>query len=277
MSGLILCNMRSSEPYYISELNIRIYSIEEMGYFVYNHTYLVGREFFSGELIGYIRNNLSLEKTASKIEAALEAKSGLPELICILLKESGYYSDEEIDNLRPILPGLAQKSTQERLKAKADMFYGYNKYESSLQEYYRILDMKRDPKLNSVFYSGILGSIATIYSKLFLFEDAIAYFKKAYDLSKDDEYLRKIVLITMTIGGEKELLAIMVKYDISDIFVETCREEHEKILMDIKETQEYLSFCDKIVYKGETDMKEYYNMTQRTIDGWKEEYRDLMV
>lgn len=277
MSGLILCNMRSEEPYYISELNIRVYSIEEMGYFVYNHTYLVGRDFFSASLTDYIRTKLNLEKTAEMIENAYNSGSGLPELILILLEESGYYNDEEIRKLLPVLPGLAQKSTQERLKAKADLFFGYNKYESALREYYRILDMKRDPKLTSSFYAGILGRIATIYIKLFLYEDAMNYFKKAFELSKEEDYLKKIIFLTLMTGGEKELLGIMVKYNVQDHFTEACQEEYEKYVKDINEAGEYISLYEKLVYKGDIDINEYYDIIHNTIDEWKEEYRDLMV
>ena len=268
MSEIILCNMRSEEPYYISELNIRVFSIEEMAYFVYRHTSLVGREFFGKNFTEYIRNNLKLERIAEQIEKAYSSGSGLPDLVCILLKESGYYSEEEIQLIIPGLPELAQKSTQERIKSKADMFFEMNKYESALQEYYRILEMKRDPKLTSYFYSCILGKMALIYSRLFLYEDAVKYYTKAYELSKEEEYLRKIAFITMLKGGEKELLGVAVKFKKDYEYVEIFREELEKIVMDSKESATYKSLLNNEYSKEDVG---------KMIEQWKEEYRNLMV
>ncbi len=57
MSGLILCNLSSKEPYYITELNIKVFSIEEIGYFLFNHAHLVGKDFFNENLLKYLKED----------------------------------------------------------------------------------------------------------------------------------------------------------------------------------------------------------------------------
>lgn len=277
MGGLILCNMRSEEPYYISELNINVYSIEEIGYFVFNHTYIVGKEFFNSSLISYIKDQLNLPNIADKIEKSLKQSSPLPDLIYLILIESGYYTEEDLKELLQLLPKLASKSTQERFKAKADLFYENKKFESALNEYYKILEMKREPKLNSLFYAEILNNIATIYTRLFLYDDAEKYFRKAYELSKEEVYLRKLVYVSLLYGGEQKLLGNIVKYDIPDCFVEICRVSFEKSQIEVNESERYKNLCKTLTYEANKDISEYYDELQVIIDTWKEEYRDLMV
>lgn len=258
MGGIILCNKRSIEPYFISELNLNVYSIEEIGYFIYNNAFIVGKEFFSINLVTYIKDKLHLKSVADKLEDAIEKSLPLQDLMYLVLKESGYYTDEELNKIKTTLPQLASKSTQERFKAKANLFYENNKFESALQEYYKILEMKREPKLTSVFYAEIVNNIAIIYTKLFLYDEAEKYFRKAYELYHSTEYLRKLIFVSLLYGGEQKLLGNRVKYDMDEEFVEACKKEFEEASKSAKEKNEHKEL-------------------QFVIDVWKEEYRDLMV
>ena len=58
MSDITMCTLHSEKPYYITEINKNIYSIEELNYYLYNYLYLVDEEFFSESLIDYIENEL---------------------------------------------------------------------------------------------------------------------------------------------------------------------------------------------------------------------------
>ena len=52
--GLILCeNITAKNPYYIEELDINIYSIEELGYILYEHPLLVIEDFISTALFDF--------------------------------------------------------------------------------------------------------------------------------------------------------------------------------------------------------------------------------
>mgnify|MGYP000986260210 FL=1 len=51
MSDITMCTLHSEKPYYITEINKNIYSIEELNYYLYNYLYLVDEEFFSESLI----------------------------------------------------------------------------------------------------------------------------------------------------------------------------------------------------------------------------------
>ena len=52
MSDITMCTLHSEKPYYITEINKNIYSIEELNYYLYNYLYLVDEEFFSADEVG---------------------------------------------------------------------------------------------------------------------------------------------------------------------------------------------------------------------------------
>ena len=62
MSDITMCTLHSEKPYYITEINKNIYSIEELNYYLYNYLYLVDEEFFSESLIDYIENECICNK-----------------------------------------------------------------------------------------------------------------------------------------------------------------------------------------------------------------------
>ena len=277
MSGLILCNLSSKEPYYITELNIKVFSIEEIGYFLFNHAHLVGKDFFNENLLKYLKEDLKLTKVSEKLEEKLENDSPLGDLIYLLVSESGYFNNEDLREFSELLPQVSLKSTHERFKAKADVFYEYNKYESAIHEYYKILNLKRDFNLSSSFYGDILNKIGTIYSKLFLFEEALEYFKKAYDLSRDERYIRNILNICFILDDEKKILEHTVKYELEDIFVEICKEEFEEIKNEVEKGKSHVLLKEKLSYEMSNEIGKSNIEFQDLIDEWKEDYRDLMV
>ena len=55
MAGVILSRSKySDKPYYISNMSINIYSMEELCYYIYNNIYLIGTDLLEPGLISYI-------------------------------------------------------------------------------------------------------------------------------------------------------------------------------------------------------------------------------
>lgn len=83
MSDITMCTLHSEKPYYITEINKNIYSIEELNYYLYNYLYLVDEEFFSESLIDYIENELKQTTIATGLRQALNKNGNLGEMIAL--------------------------------------------------------------------------------------------------------------------------------------------------------------------------------------------------
>ena len=75
MNKLSLCTNHIEKPFYIKEINKNIFSIEELGYYLYNYLYLIDDEFFGESLINYIENELEQKTIASGLYQIIEVPS----------------------------------------------------------------------------------------------------------------------------------------------------------------------------------------------------------
>lgn len=74
--GLILCeDIVADKPYYVEELDINIYSIEELGYILYEHPLLVMEDFISTALFDFIKTELKRKALQFQLKKCMLKKS----------------------------------------------------------------------------------------------------------------------------------------------------------------------------------------------------------
>ena len=79
MSGYILCQTKKAQrPYFIENISMNIYSIEELCYYLYHNLYLADHTVFNEELCNWLRDELELVHLAAK----LKCKCGRDDLSC---------------------------------------------------------------------------------------------------------------------------------------------------------------------------------------------------
>ena len=139
MSGLMLCTMQAQKPYFIKEINKNIYSVEELSYYLYNYLYLVEEKFFSDALIDYLEETLEQKSIADGLKHLADRGGNLGEKISFVVKNSGYYSSKEVEELERHLVMLNSKSSAERVKAKADLLMNNHKYNLAIVFYKNIV------------------------------------------------------------------------------------------------------------------------------------------
>ena len=100
MGGVLLSSIQGNNPYYISDIDINVYSIEEISYLLYNHIYLLSDDFFNQELVEYLDNELGLHKIAESLSKLIKENASYEEMLILVLKESDYYNYDEIKNIQ---------------------------------------------------------------------------------------------------------------------------------------------------------------------------------
>ncbi len=264
MAGLQTCTKMAKEPFYIKKLDKRIYSLEEINFFIYNNINLIYQEFFSDELISFIEKDLERADIARGLRIIKDNKGTVKELISFLLKESHYYSPNELARIANYVVNIDNMTEAERLKIQADGFYEKGQYESALRIYFDILNMMDEEKtLSEAFFGGIAYSIGTIYAKLFMCKNANSYFSKAYELYPDTSYAKACVYMALINNDEEEILKTIVKYHITDEALEVMRSRVRSLRREIETSDETLNF----IYSFENG-----NAGQQIIEQWKEEY-----
>lgn len=277
MSGLMLCSRQADKPYYISELDIRIYSIEEMAYYLYNNVYFVGKDFFNEELAEYIRCEFHMPRLAEQIEKNIKFGSSYAEFVMLIIKASDYYNIEEIRELEYILEKIGNKTVDERMMIRADIFMKKGKYASAFVIYRDMLNKKLNLKVSEEMMAQLWYNMGIICGRKFSYGQAAACFEKSCDCTLGEKNVEKLLMAYMLAGESEKITESAVKYGIADEKVERIRLRISEAKSSIRSTAEYAKLGETLVYDGKINLEEFYQKMQDVIDGWKEEYREEMT
>lgn len=277
MSGLILCSRQADKPYYVDEFGINIYSIEEMAYYLYNNVYFVDKDFFNKNLIEYIRCDFNMPSVAEKLEKNIKFGSSYAELVMLIVKASDYYSEEEIRELEYILEKIGNKSVDERMIIRADIFMKKGKYSSAFKIYKDILDKKHRAKVSDESMALLWFNMGIIYAKRFAYSRAAECFFESCGYKQDDTSVEKLLMSYMLAGQKEKVTEMADRFKVTDENVERIRLRISECKSNIRSSAEYDSFCRELKYNGKINLEEFYDKLQNIIDGWKEEYREEMT
>lgn len=270
MAGFILCRSKyADKPYYINNMAINIYSMEELCYYIYNNIYLIGTDLVDEGLINYIDNCLGETELARQLEFLASQNAGLSEIVITILRHVDYYTEDEIASLKGVIDMLDTQNALERLKSRADNFLNSKRYESAIHNYGLIVYGKPDKNLTEEFYGDVWHNMGVAYSKLFSFKKASECFDNAYGLSHKEESQKAYkAAVFMDVGYEG--------MDETDELMYVVSKEVETLLDHAPMEAEYQEIREAIVLKDEGKILEYYGMMDRLLKRWKTEYRNYI-
>ena len=173
MGSLILCHSkRAKRPYEISRVHMRIYTIEELCYYLCNNLYLIDYTIMNRRLCDWLEDELGLAKMAEDLRRDLDQNATLEEFVLTILKGSVIYAPSEIVKIQNLLEQLKNQRDVERAKYKADSLMKSGEYESAILVYQSILSQDWDESVNKKFYGKIYGCLGSAYGYLFLYKEA---------------------------------------------------------------------------------------------------------
>lgn len=183
MGELLLCGQElAAVPYYIENALLNVYSLEELCYYLQNNIDLVEPSFMEEELIYWIRTELKLTTLAEQLTKIMEEGGGLSVFVSTLAAGCNYCSREEIAVMQEKLSAFENKSETECRKIRADRFLEKKRYRTCILEYKRLLEL---PEVTGMFEGNIYHNLGTAYAGLFLFQDAVDCYRKAYEKNQN--------------------------------------------------------------------------------------------
>jgi tetratricopeptide (TPR) repeat protein len=202
MSGMILCRTREAvNPLILNHMGLKIYTLEELCYYIYNNIYLIGADLIDERLITFIREETGETALSDRLEYLLKEKAGLAEMVVTILKYVDYYNVTEIEEIRDILETLNTQNIYERLKARADGYLKNECYYSAIKNYDKIIQGERDTTLTGLFYAKVYHNMGVCYAKMFLYSRAATYFDMAYRIGQHEESKKCFLAATFFARG----------------------------------------------------------------------------
>lgn len=194
MAGIILCRTKvAHNPFYIPNIDIHIYTMEELCYYIYNNIYLISIDLVDEELIRFIDEELEEKVLAKRLTYYKKARAGLAEIIVTILSYVDYYDSSDIESIREILESINTQNVYERLKMRADTLLENKKYVSAIKNYEKIIEGENDPMLPGIFYAKVYHNLGCAYGNMFLYDMARKNFARAYEIGQHEESKKCLV------------------------------------------------------------------------------------
>lgn len=194
MGSIILCHKKKAkEPYEITRIHRKIYTLEELCYYMCNHLYLVDYTIMNDKLCDWLEEELGLGELSSNLKRNLKQHNSAEQFILTILAYSSIYTTGELSQIQDVLEKLRNQKPVEKKKYKADNLLNNGALKAAILIYKSILDEETDESIDKGFCGKVYGCLGAAYGRLFLYEEAAKMYEKAYRISEDDSILQAYV------------------------------------------------------------------------------------
>lgn len=251
MGSLILChNKKAKHPYEIIRLHKKIYTIEELCYYLCNHLFLVDYTLMNHSLCSWIERELKMRELSLSLRDILAKNGSTEEFILEILEASKIYTGAEIQHIIKVLEKLKDHNDIEREKFKADTLFNNQEYDSAILIYRAIITGEVDDSVGKLFYGKIYANLGSCYGRQFLYEEAAGAYEKAYSIMKEPSILRAYLYSCYMAYPEADYVKMLAK---NAEFLSMDRRMKDKMREDKK----------KVNAKG----------IEKEFNNWKKQYR----
>lgn len=276
MGTLILCSgLRTQRPYVFSVTGVRIYTIEELCYYIESHIYFIDQDTFSYELFDWIGAELRLADRAEKLRLLKNQKADIKTLLAAVLCSADYYTELEIKKLIRTVDELNGMTPLKRSSLRAFSYLKDRKYCEAATEYEQLLNSKEAADMTPEEYGDILHNLAVarIHSKGL--SEASETFRQAYERNHRQETVRQY-LYTLRLSNRMEKFHEMAeKYQIGNDLCEDILLNMEELHTQANESEGMSELNQIKRLKTEGRLSEYRKRIDEMLEGWMSSLRQI--
>ncbi len=274
MARVILCaGRRSSVPLRLHNINKKLYSAEEICYYLYQHAATAEDYFTDGALPEYYEKELGLPETAERLRLLAASEAPLKEYAVALFGATSMYTPEEIGEYLEELERLQDLKYWQKQKAKADVYLEHRNYRDAMIVYERLLRERKESGMPETAAGNIYHNLAVCELHTSGAGSAGVHFAAAYEKNRNPESLRSYLLALRLAQKDNEYLSALERYEVP----EAMRTEIDSLLFECAaeagEAPEYQSLLRIKKLLAEGQIAEYRHATQELLEGFKEQYR----
>ena len=271
MSTVILCNGNYAKtPYCLAADDIRLFSVEEVCFYIYKNAFFLQEDFFCDALIDWIKNELGLPSYANELLLLRGKEDTLLKSVAYLFSATGYYGDEEYEKVRAVIHQGSSLSVEERRKMRADVYCKKQKYKLALGEYEELLELV--PEDDVKFLAKLHHNMGVCHAGLFVYDCAAREFKKAFEAYPNTESYVQFLTALKLSSTQAEYLAYLSDHPESyqDSLEVESRLQSAKLLWDNTQKE------DRVARITEEEGISSYEAVGEVLKQLKEEYMSMI-
>lgn len=251
MGSLVLCHDKhAAHPYEISRIHCKIFTIEELCYYLCNNLYLIDYTIMNEQLCTWLEEELVMKDLAGMLRDVIRLNGSVEKFVLTILKYSRIYREPEMIRIQNVLERLKNQKDIERQKYKGDNLLESGEIEEAIIVYQAILNQEKDETVDAKFYGRIYAGLGAAYGRLFLYEESAKMYDRAYQICEDQVLLKPYLYASYKYMSLEEYHILLTKH-----------EEYVEINAQMRQEIEDL----KLEMPTELD--------EEMLDKWKRQYR----
>lgn len=225
-------NLSERIPYYFNLSDTRVYSLEEMCYYLYENIYTVTSDTFNDEFIYWVEKSMREPETANAVEQLKKTKAPLKMLVLQFMSAVDYYNSAELSELSQTLDEIEHQNPIEAAKLAADNLVRFCRYMDAVKTYMSVIGQMENPgkyDITNHFKGNTYHNLGCVYMRVMNFKSASANFKKAYDFNKDEQSLKCYLWALKMNGDESEFFDAAEEYRLSEAYISDVLAEYDDV------------------------------------------------
>lgn len=235
--ALDLCTVKKAEhPFLIESVQIRIYTIEELCFFLHRNLCLIDQSVVNERLADWVFYELDLKPLARRLRDALSRPDhDVTYFIMPVFAQIGYLTAEEQRSVRRKLMETQVQPEEESSKMKADYLLSCGRLSAAETRYRNILKSSSSGKLRTSFLEAVWNNLGCAYAREFRFREAADSFLAGYGLGHSRELLRKYLSVLPLFAGEETYKKALESTEADPVWAKEIQKRNARITEDVAE------------------------------------------
>lgn len=253
MGSIILCHKKKArQAYEISQVHRRIYTIEELCFYLCNHLYLIDYTIMNSRLCDWLEEELGLSELAEILRQSLNQNGSPEQFAMTILAHSSIYTTAELNQIQSVLNKLKNQKPIEKQKYKADNLLESGAVKQAILIYQSIVHGESDDSVDKKFYGRVYACLGSAYGRLFLYEEAAKMYEAAFQICEEEAMLKAYIYACRQYMPREEYKRLLEKSQVYQSVEIRLQEEIAGIDQNMK-----------------------FSLEEDTLEQWKEQYRRM--
>ena len=271
MGEMIYCRRPlAAAPFYIEDVSLNVYSLEELSFYIATNVYLLNQEFMSGELCNWIGREVGDRELMKELQDLVQSNAPLHIFVGKILNATGYLTPQEIRTILDVIATFENKSEAEVRKMRADRLMERKKYVAAIYEYEALLDAESAIPMSVNLKGDIYHNLGTAYARMFFFDEAAVCFEKAYLANHRVPSLSSLLLCCRILEDDGRFEDVLKKYHVP----QDKADDIDKKLQVYRDNKEVNAFSDHLmaIIRSDRPAEKKEKDFRKRLDVWKTNY-----
>lgn len=115
-------------PYEITRIHCKIFTMEELCYYLCNNLYLIDYTIMNEQLCGWLEEDIGKRELADQLRDVIRMRGSVEKFVLTILKSSGIYKEAEMIRIQNVLERLKTRRTLSGRNTKETIFWKVEKW-----------------------------------------------------------------------------------------------------------------------------------------------------